>query len=171
MDEPKESQSSTTGPIQRPCHVCKTKTIKTCERCRYALHEIGKDHMQTYYCRKKCADNDWQRHKRDCRRATARRHLHRASFLIQYLFYATRSAAFDISIEKVEADRDSKGRLIVCKGREKKNKLVYDFPESILIDQRPGREILSWSASTMAVSRFSAMLHTCIQGTQSLRWL
>ena len=162
MNEAKESQSSTP---KRPCHVCKTKTEKTCERCKYALQEISKEHMVTHYCGKKCADHDWQRHKRECRRATRRRQLYRAAALIQSLFYETRSAAFDVNIEKVKTDPHSKGRHIVWKDRED-SELTYAFPGSVSTKKHPGRSLLSWSASRIAVSRFYEMLNTCIQGTQ-----
>ncbi|KAK0111680.1 hypothetical protein ONS95_002025 [Cadophora gregata] len=95
------------------CAHCGKAAERACTGCN-DVPAIDDDINPIYYCSSACQKEDWQYHKKLCKRLQIRKLFYRAGSVLQEMFYMYREKMFDKLITRMEK---SQGHLIVYEGR------------------------------------------------------
>ncbi|KAL5331998.1 hypothetical protein ACEPPN_001541 [Leptodophora sp. 'Broadleaf-Isolate-01'] len=114
------------------CAHCGKGAERACTGCKDAP-AIDGDVKPIHYCTPACQKEDWQYHKKLCKRLQTRKLLYRAGSVLQEMFYMYREKLFDKYIERIEK-RD--GRLVLYEGQYKtlvtaQTDCLIPFPDNL----------------------------------------
>ncbi|KAK6366379.1 hypothetical protein LTR64_008394 [Lithohypha guttulata] len=129
----KGQDPKTHAPVK--CAVCQTPTTECCVGCSNVVYFTDLTADRTYYCKKACQEQGWQKHKEECKKTRAlvnQQTLQRAATLMQQAFYTFRLMSFDLSFKSLKW---SENTLVLKEGAYEFFDILADFPDELTLNE------------------------------------
>lgn len=149
------------------------ETINLCARCReaatllcygcYKTPGSGEEHADSvWFCSTKCQKIDWKFHKYDCRKAQARRSLHRVADTAKLAYFHLVQRNYDVHIVRVE----DKGKTLYVQEGPKDQSKVNQLPVQHLDINQDQQAVMARMNCGSSENYVHVLVETMLQGQE-----
>ena len=142
------------------CAHCREVATQVCNGCHQAPDAEGGRVETVRYCSAKCQKADWRYHKRDCKKAQARRSLYRVGETAKLAFFRVAERILDLDLVMIE----TKGDTLYVREGPRDRSISGPVPSEQLNSEQDKQAFMAWISCGSSENYVQDLVEAMLQG-------